>query len=211
MEYKNWRREIFDHPQGSDPVTIELSTDFYSVPPHEALDFVDSLLIDPELHSLFSKEQLGNGINMIYSNSCSDLPFLYTSECDEARRIKGIENLENLYKNFFDRYCTGGVKNIGYDQNDGSMGFICHMFWDGFVLYPGNATPGMISAAINVMKLALGSDNDNSLVSAIHGLGHWAFDVPEAVSVLHDWLRKPSTTNTKVLDYAHDAMTGMIQ
>ena len=211
MEYKKWRREIFDHPQNICPATLELSTDFYSVPPTQAFDFVDSLLVDPEVHSLFSKQQLGNGINMIYSNSCSDLPFLYTTECDEKRRIKGIENLENLYKNFFDRYCTGTVGNIGNEQNDGAMGVICYMFWDVFVLYSGNATPGMISAAIKVMKSALNSNNDNTLVSAIHGLGHWALDVPESVSILKKWLQKPTTTNKKVLTYAHTAMTGMIQ
>jgi hypothetical protein len=210
MNYEKWRNELFGQPPDMDPVTFEHESDFYSVPPNQAFDFVDRVLVDSEVHSLYCKDQLGNGINTIYSNCCSDLPFLYTTECDENRRIKGISNLANLYKNYFERYCTGTVKSIGNDQTDGPMGYICYMLWDVFVLSPGNATPAMISAAINVMRSALGSHNDNCLASAIHGLGHWAVDVPEAVTVLKQWLRKPTTTNLEILEYARTATSGMI-
>ncbi len=84
------------------------------------------MLVDRELHTLFSKEQIGNAINTVYSNCCSDLPFLYTTECDEERRVKGIQNLVNLYGNFFERYSTGQVVSIGNDQTDGRIGFICY-------------------------------------------------------------------------------------
>lgn len=210
MNYEQWRKELFGLPPESDPVTHEHSDDFYAVPPHECFDYVNQVLVDPAVHSLFSKDQLGKGINTIYSNCCSDLPFLYTSECDEDRRVKGINNLVNLYRNYFDRHCTGDVTDIGNYQNDGPMGYICYMLWDVFVLYPGNATPAMISAAICVMRAALRSRNDNSLVSAIHGLGHWAFDVPEAVTTLKHWLQKPTTDNPVVLRYARTATSGMI-
>lgn len=157
-------------------------------------------------------DQLGNGINTIYCNSCSNLPFVYTTDTDdEERRVKGIRNLIHLYRNFFERYCRSPVVSIGYDRTDGPMGFICYMFWDVFVLYHGNATPAMACAAIEVMRFALDSRNDNCLASAIHGLGHWALDVPDAVTVLEDWLTRPTTHNPQVLQYAVAATTGMIQ
>ncbi len=114
------------------------------------------MLVDRELHTLFSKEQIGNAINTVYSNCCSDLPFLYTTECDEERRVKGIRNLVNLYRNFYERYCTAQVVSTGNDQTDGKIGFICYMFWDVFVLYPGSASPLMKSAAIGVMRNSTG-------------------------------------------------------
>jgi hypothetical protein len=210
MIYEQWRNELFGQPPDIDPVSLEHSSEFYSVEPTRAFDYVDLMLVDHELHSLFSKEQIGNAINTVYSNCCSDLPFLYTTECDEERRVKGIRNLVILYRNYFERYCTAPVVNIGNDQTDGKIGFICYMFWDVFVLYPGNASPLMQSAAIGVMRSALDSRNDNCLASAIHGLGHWVTDVPEASTILKQWLRRPTTANAQIVKYARTATSGMI-
>ena len=97
MNYEEWRSELFGQPPDIDPVSLEHSSEFYSLSPNQAFDFVDLMLVDRELHSLFSKEQIGNAINTVYSNCCSNLPFLYTTECDEERRVKGIRHLINLY------------------------------------------------------------------------------------------------------------------
>lgn len=210
MRYEQWRDELFGQSPDINPVTFEHSPDFYSLPANEAFDFVDRMLVDFELHSLYSKAQIGNAINTVYSNCCSNLPFLYTTECEEKRRVKGIRNLVNLYRNFFERYCTTQVTSIGSDQGDGKIGFICYMFWDVFVLYPGNASPQMIEAALGVMRTALDSRNDSCLASAIHGLGHWATDTPEASLIINQWLRRPTTKNPQVLQYARAATGGMI-
>lgn len=211
MKYEQWRNELFSFPPESDPVMHEHAQGFYNVPPELAFDYVDQILVDSDVHGSFTKDQLGKGINTIYSNCCSDLPFLYTSDCGEDRRIKGIRNLKHLYQNFFNRHCTGQVTDIGNSRDDGPMGFICYMFWDVFVLYPGNATPGMVDAAIDVMHSVLQTNHDNSLVSAIHGLGHWASSVPDAVSMLKHWCQKPTTQNQLVVQYARAATSGMIQ
>jgi hypothetical protein len=210
MDYEQWRDELFGSPPDSDPVMVEHSREFYDVPPERAFDYVDRILVDQDVHSMFSKEQLGNGLNYLYSNSCSDLPFLYTTECSEDRRLQGIRGLLNLYRNYFERYCAAEVVSIGNDQTDGRMGFICYMFWDVFVLYPGSASPAMTSSALNVMRDVLDSRNENCLVSTIHGLGHWAFDVPDAASILKQWLRRPTTKNQEIIQYARTATTGMI-
>lgn len=210
MTYRQWLIELYDHPPEIDPVVFEHSTAFYEVPAPQAFDFVDRMLVDPEVHALFSKAQIGNGIHTVYSNCCSELPFLYTTQCDETRRTSGISNLVHLYENFFERYCTANLKHVGDYEADGPLGFICYMLWDVFVLYPGNATPRMIDAALNVMQSALESRNESCLASAIHGLGHWALEVPEAVSVLQHWLAKPTTDNPQLLDYARTATSGRI-
>ncbi len=210
MNYEEWRNELFGQPPEMRPALFEHCPEFYRVPPNQAFDYIDRVLVDPEVHTLFSKEQLGNGINTIYSLNCSDLPSLYKTEGDEARRIRGIENLISLYKNYFERYCTGAVKSIGNDNTDGSMGYICYMFWDVFILYPGNATPAMINATLRVMRMALESHNDNCLTSAIHGLGHKVRYAPEASKILQQWLLRPTTKNPEILQYAQIATTGRI-
>jgi hypothetical protein len=210
MNYPEWREQLFNHPLGSDPASLVHVDAFYDLLPGQTFDFVDHVLVDPEVHHIFSRDQLGIGINTIFSNCCSNLPFLYTTACDEDRRVQGISNLSNLYKNYFDRYCTGTVTEIGNTEIDDRMGFICYMFWDIFVLYPGNASLPMQAAAIQVMQTVLTTSNEYCLVSAIHGLGHWTFDVPAAVMALNTWLQKPTTNNAVILNYANIATTGRI-
>jgi hypothetical protein len=210
MEYAKWRDAIFGQPVGSDPVMLDLHPETYAVSLDEHFDHVDRALTDPEIHELFNADQIGIGLQLIYSNSCSDICFCYIEAADEERRVSGIERLDNLYANYFDRYCLSPVRSIGNDHLNGGIGYLCYMLWDIFVLYPGNASPAMVTAALDVMSKALQMKNDNCIVSAIHGLGHWAMDVPRATQVLQQWLRNPTTTNPAVISYANEATTGCI-
>jgi hypothetical protein len=90
------------------------------------------------------------------------------------------------------------------------MESLCYMFWDIFALYPGNASLGMQSAAIQVMQKVLATGNEQCLVSAIHGLGHWDLYLPAAVSTLQTWLQKTTTQNPAILAYGQAATTGRI-
>lgn len=210
MDYIRWRNDIFGKPPGSRSVSVGLLPETESLSPDESLDHIDRALVDAEIHSHFSKEQIGIGLQLIYSNTCSDLLFCYIEAGDDKRRIRGIQNLRYLYSGFFDRYCVAPVTSKGNDRNDGEIGNLCFMLWDIFVLHDGNASPGMIAAALDVMAYALEFKNDNCLKSAIHGLGHWAGDAPRAVSILKSWLRRPTTKNEAIREYARQAMTGGI-
>lgn len=209
MIYEQWRDDIFGQPAGSDPVNQELSRETYEVPVAEAFDHIDRALLDPDIHSLFSADQIAFGLSIIYNPSCSDLPFCYTESGNEHRRVHGIGNLQHLYSEFFLKYCATPVTDIG-NAAGGPLGQICYMFWDVFVLHPGNATQPMTEAGLHVMKHGINLPNENCAVSAIHGLGHWVFDAPEAKSILRAWLRKPNTENTALHEYAEQAITGCI-
>ncbi len=210
MDYIRWRNDIFGHPVGTNPVTAGILPDSDSLSDEETLNHIDRALSDKEIHELFVKEQIGVGLQIIYSNACSNIPLCYVEPGDEPRRLTAIRNLRNLYSNFFQRYCTAPVSSIGNDDGDGNIGFLCYMLWDIFVLYPGNASPKMVATALDVMAYALESKNDNCVVSAIHGLGHWVPDAPRAAQILRDWLRRPTTENQIVRDYARQASCGRI-
>lgn len=210
MEYEVWREDLFGQSPNIDPGNVELLQETYDLPTAPAFDYIDRALRDDEIHDLYSKAQIGTGLQLIYCNHWSDLPFCYIEGTTEARRIEGISNLRRLYDNYFERYCPAPVKSVGNDRTDGGFGFLCYMFWDIFVLYPGNATPAMIEAAVEVMAAAIRSDSEQCIVSAIHGLGHWAMDTPVARNTLRDWLRSPSTKNPTIIDYAGRAVPGCI-
>jgi hypothetical protein len=210
MDYLIWRNDVFGQEPGSDPVTLDLLPDTNTLSMDETLDHVDRALDDHEIHQRYSRDQIGIGLQLIYSNSCSNICFCYLQAGDDARRVQGIRHLDRLYQNYFDRYCLAPVGSIGNDHLDGGIAFLCYTLWDIFVLYPGNASKAMTAAALDVMANGIQMKNDNCIVSAIHGLGHCATDDSRALQILQQWLRKPTTQNAKVLDYAKQATTGCI-
>ncbi|WP_234952953.1 hypothetical protein [Rhodopirellula baltica] len=50
MKYERWRGELFELPPGSDPVMHERLESFYDVSAEIAFDYVDQMLVDPEVH-----------------------------------------------------------------------------------------------------------------------------------------------------------------
>jgi len=211
MIYEDWRGEIFGCPPGTDPVTADLKEEVFLLPKKQSLNYINQCLVDGAIPKQFTKDQIGIGLQVIFNNSCSDLPFSYLEGSTEQGRCEAIRNLRHLYANYFKPYCVSPVRRVGYDLDDGPIGYLCYMFWDIFVLYPGNSTRDMQEAAIGVMNEALCSKSDNCVVSAIHGLGHWAAKVPSAVQILESWLKQPSTSNAEIWNYAKQATSGCIQ
>ncbi|NEO84617.1 MAG: hypothetical protein F6J87_10240 [Spirulina sp. SIO3F2] len=220
MQYEDWRDDIFGKPEGYDPIVGNILEETANLPEIQTLDFIDRALQDPEIHTQYSVEQIGIGLNIIFNIPCSNISRCYAvlngNVENEQRKIESIKCLRNLYSNFFARYCISPVRQIGESLEPKQIGFICSMLWDIFVLCPGNATPAMVEATIEMMADCLKTKNDNCLESLIHGLGHWIFDSDRANSdrakqVLDDWLKLPTTDNQVIIDYATYAKTGYIQ
>ena len=210
MEYFAWRKDVFGQKPGSDPVMLDLLPETSALSMDDTLDHVDRALSDPEIHDTYSRDQIGIGLQLIYSNACSNICFCYLEAGDEARRVQGIRNLVRLYQNYFARYCLAPVADIRNDHLDGDVAYLCYMLWDIFVLYPGNASEAMIAAGLDVMATGIQMNNDHCIVSAIHGLGHWATHNSRALQILRQWLCKPTTQNAEVLHYAQQATTSCI-
>ncbi len=212
MNYLDWRDDIFGKPPDADPVTVGLLRETYDLSHEENLDHIDRALGDAEIHGKYSRDQIGIGLQLIYSNNCSDIVFAYIEAGDEARRVRAIRQLDLLYRNYFDRYCIAPVHGIDEDRKDGRLGFLCYMLWDIFVVSPNSASPAMIDAALDVMENAIWMRNENCIESATHGLGHWALFLEEGrpKSILTEWLCQPTSFNPHLLDYAEQATTGVI-
>jgi len=210
MQYETWREFIFGQAEDIYPGDSQLPWGEADAATTANFDHIDQALADPEIHQRYSPLQIGIGLQLIYSNCCSDLCFCYVSAGDDARRVQGIRQMKELYRNYFARYCDKPIQQVG-NFGEGWLDYTCYMLWDIFVLYPGKASPAMTAAGLEVMSDALTLTNDNCLVSALHGLGHWGLDVTEARTILKRWRRRPTTTNEEVLRYAAQAETGCIQ
>lgn len=103
------------------------------------------------------------------------------------------------------------VEDIGNRFGD-RLDYLCYMFRDTFVVYPGNAPPRVIDAAIDVMAESLRSDCEACQVSALHGLGHWVAYRPDAKAVVERFLATaPKGMNPVVKRYAEEAGRGCVQ
>ncbi len=213
MDYLAWRDEIFNTPPDTDPVFWELSPPLFALSQTQTLDLINQTLLDVDILQTYSKEKIGNGMQLLYNNACSHFPFSYLEAPQESERVQAIAQLKFLYQNYFDPLCQSPVTQVGHHLDDGSIGYLCYMFWDIFVLYPGSAavTPKMIDAALDVMVDALTYANDHLIISALHGLGHWGYDVPEAKKIISRWLQYPTTNHPAVLTYGNQAWSGCIQ
>ncbi|MDS3861408.1 hypothetical protein RIF25_11380 [Thermosynechococcaceae cyanobacterium BACA0444] len=213
MNYCDWRQDIFDTPPKINPLVWELRDETYCLSPGQTLDFIDQALVDPEIPQLFTKEQIGIGLQLLFSNACGNAVFSYLETPDHQRKVTAIENLKYLYQNYFNPLCQAPLKWIGHDLDDGPIGYLCYMFWDIFVLYPGHQSISveMTDAALTVMAEALCFKNDQVIVSALHGLGHWVNYASKAQEIIHQWQLQPTTENQAVLIYAHQAWSGCVQ
>ncbi len=210
MTYDAWRHELFNQDPGLKPQDFEMSQEFYTLSDDLIFDYINHALTDSRIHTDYSQDQIGNALDYIFAPYNSGYPILYEKIGDEKKRLEGILNIRKLYQNYFNRYCHAPVTNIGNDKGNGTFGYICYMFWEGFPIHPSSSKKQDLQAAQAVLEFAVRSSNDNVIVSALHGLGHWAPYRIEASTIIQNWLKSPTTKNKAVLDYARAAQAGRI-
>lgn len=209
VDYLTWRNDIFGQNPDRSVASVDLLPETYKLSVCRTFDHIDRALADPEIHDLFRREQIGIGLQLIYQNGYSDICFCYVETADEKRRIVGIQNLVQLYENFLKRYCAALISSIGGSSSNSEIDSLCYMFWDIFILSE-DSSPPIAAAALHVMEHALYMSNESCIASAIHGLGHWALYNPRAPQILRQWLRRPTSRNPALIEYAKQAVTGGI-
>lgn len=185
--------------------------------PMQGFTFMESLLAKPKTDlEPFSDDQIGQGLNFIFNNSCSNLSHDFK---DAAvlfeRREKVLRSLFNLFKDVLDVRCEH--KTAAFSQEKSSyLNGICYMFWDVTPLsvwsgFPKIEKRGYDEAMIAVMAQCLTLDNPACVESALHGLGHAVTILPKmAIPVIDEFLKKHKNKGRILLNYAEMARTGMI-
>ena len=184
-----------------------------------ALEFIEQLCKQPKKDlAPYSDEQVGNGLNFIFSDSCSNLSFgIKNADVPFERQLKALRGLSNLYAEVFEPRCPAVLSASSNDPIT-PMTFICYMFWDICPLsVPGQNTSredrlAYYQAIAEVMQKSLQLRNVACIESGLHGLGHLVFETPKvAQPIIEDFLRKRKDLPEALLNYARAAQTGMIQ
>jgi hypothetical protein len=208
MDYLRWRSEVFGQPETLAVEDVELSEEAYALPLEIVFDYLDRALTDEEIHSLYSERQLAMGLSIAYNNSSSDFPFCYLHAGTENRRVAGILNLKNLYRNFFSRYSPHIYRqSINHQQlPECSIEYVCFNFWDRFVLFPGGQVKeSMVNAGLDVMEYSLQMKNETCIVSGLEAIFDWSYacremNIDRPLSILQRWNTNPTSPNADVIE-----------
>jgi hypothetical protein len=180
----------------------------------DAFDHLDRMLDDPDVHNLFSPEQLVLGLSMAYSNC---LTVCYLRAGTKERRIRGILNLKKLYDNFFARYCFAPYSYPPPQVSQtGTMQYLCENFWDRFVLFPsGEMETSHIDAGLDVMEHALGIPNDHCISSGLEGIASWAYacelqGISRPRNLLLGWISQPTATNPDLIAFGRQMLENVV-
>jgi hypothetical protein len=176
----------------------------------------------------FSVDQVADGLTYIFNPLFSNYGrALSASDVPLATRVQAMMAAKLLYKECLEprcAHCLGHLDQPGANR----LNRFVYMWWDSpSLVYANRDVPEMVAAIIKVFHYTLGSSNEACVESALHGLGHSAYDLPDVVRPLIDHfldetkdadLSKPSRGNhdrrsvsPALRAYARAARSGMIQ
>ena len=154
-------------------------------------------------------QRYAKGLLCIFSNSCSNLAFLFTKTnvgCPQKARV--LSKLKFVFDNLFVKYCEREVREIG-SSNDRDLGFICYMLWDITPIYPTNIDSDVLEECVKIMKYSMSLDNESCIISGLHGNGHWIDDLPSLAMKIDSC--KMEKWSPKIKEYAERAKQGGVQ
>ncbi len=195
---------------GNDPKKYPFKT------AEESFEFMEELFTKPnEYLQEFSDDQIGLGLNYIFSNSCSELVEDFKrAKIDYDRKIKFMYSLNSIHKEIFETRATEKLL-AGSKDKLSLLDYIVYMFWDiNPITEPIATTKGnqekYINALGEVIEQALYLKNIACIESGLHGLGHLAYKYPTLVEPIIDNFLAQASILPELNEYAKQARTGMI-
>lgn len=227
MTYDEWIAAVFDH-RVTDPAWYfksddEASAELWHLPEHPeaAVQLITRTFQESgKLPDRFSDGQIAAGLNFIINTACSNLPqtiFDINNNVNPLIRWKCIEAIYTVYKELFAKRCSPhlGHNQFRQDPSINPLNSVCYMWWEVAPVYARREQPRyaeLDQAVLRVMGQTLTINSEPCREGALHGLGHWSYKYPEAVTALiNDHLDKHVRLSPSLKSYARNAKRGMIQ
>ncbi len=179
-------------------------------------EFVVQLHEDlPELMKDYTVWQLARGIDVIFNANVADYVFdLRDGSASFEKKVEAILSMKKLYSECFFKLCRPRLGHLSEDMNE--LESFCYMIWDVSPLsYCENndQKDRFYSAIAEVMEYALSLNNIACKESALHGLGHLISPphYPRAKDIIQNFIDKNKNADPRIIKYAEQAKTGMIQ
>lgn len=230
MNYDKWVKKIFCHEENVDIAPIRDDVEIDDIPTLSERDTLKMVtrLFESSEESLsgFSHKQVADGLGYLSNEIEDSLRGLYNIDISFEERLRAVRSVFSLFRDGFGRFCDDSM----VDDSKNPVNSLCFMFWDAsqVSLYLFATNPNddfrdeLADASIDILEEILMLPSIASQESALHGLGH-AIMIAEGVfqnerkreivsrikKIIERYIseKKPAK---KLLDYAHQAKTGMI-
>jgi hypothetical protein len=216
--FDQWIDDIFDRPV-EDPYQASYRRRWLEQSPAVALEYVARLFENPCGYlSGYSDEQIGQGIYIVVSQSCSDhFSFIAGGDVDLALRKRCIRSLENLSRELFAPRCSENVWIYTKPLNQ-----TCDLLWD-LVVYGTNSTdwnsdgvrwgvrnPEIDEEVLDTLSRIVAIPNVACQQSALHGLGHLVDFAGLGSTVIQRYLDDNPDLRDDLRRYAENALLGRV-
>lgn len=207
--------------------------------PVAAVIYQTRLFEDPTiLIGRYTPQQIGFGLNYlrqaIYS---SHVRAFVDARVPLEFRVRGVRAIGPLYELLFATLIDPDASTLEAEGDSprspmGSLSFCCFMWWDTWVNFPfwlekqeaaaqtggphghleTNAHPDLVDAGWAAMKQALDTGHRLCIEAALHGLGHWHLDQPNAgTAIIDEFLAAHPSLPPNLREYAMRARCGDVQ
>jgi hypothetical protein len=149
----------------------------------------------------YSDDQVGRGLAIVVNPSLGgEIRALGDRRVPVRTRVAGLRAIVPLFRDVF------AVRLQGQGIGSGTpLADICFMFWDVAPL------GGDTDTILDVLEQTLALPSGPCRYAALHGLGHWHHEAPEAVrSIVDGWLAKHPRLPEDIRQYAAQARVGAV-
>lgn len=216
LRYQEWLQFVFDRPVTPNGWYFDLDISTFEVNTVEISELVAHTLENcgRDLDK-YSQDQIGYGLNYIFSNSCSDVVFSIMDDAvPMSLRLRVIASIKNLYRDCFASKCLPELGHTAKHRRN-MLNNVCYMLWDMSPLSWWENRPNrsiFYGAIVDALEDALTSPNPACVESALHGLGHIHSSYIERVEdVVAAYLRRNVFVHPQLKVYAQKASIGNVQ
>lgn len=213
---QQWIAHVFDHPVTDPEWHWDLDAPELDLAPGLTAQFIaETSEAGGELLARFSDAQLNQGFYYLISAGISECMFALTESCVPwPVRQRALRSVVPLFEQVMAVRCS---PHLSYrdEQPANPLNSVCYMWWD---IIPFHGQPEDPDRAefdhevLSVLRRLLAIPHDACRESALHGLGHWQLEYPEAAAeIIDDFLERSHDLRSELVAYAGQARIGCIQ
>lgn len=213
---ERWVKYLFDNPTTEPKFYWSADFEYLNPGPVRTAElFAETYERSGELLKPFSDAQINDAFWFSVTNNASDYMFALRDESVpwELRR-RAISSFAVLFEQVMAKRCTSTLSH--FDEGPSSpLNSSCYMWWD-FIPICSSRTLGgdsrLDGECLAVMERILRIPHVACQESALHGLGHWAYQhKDEVVEIIDEFLKREARLRDDLVAYAEAAKTGCIQ
>jgi len=212
--YPEWLTHVFDHEVTEPNWFFDVDEPEFRASDRELAELF-SITMKNSGRDLcrYSDAQVDQGLNYIFSNSCSNFTFsILDGEIEVELKVAALRSIQTLYTDCFEVRCSPTLSHL--DEPGSRLNHMCYMLWD---LTPLNYWEGRperteaYSAIVDVMEAGLASHNLACVEGALHGLGHTFPYLPERIGpLIARYIARNPSVRPELLRYARNAAVGHV-